>query len=110
LIILFCKMFRGPISKIANGASRRLMHSKVKDNDVVVVSFARTPLGKIGGSLSTLKAPQVGYIRYILLDRMLTLYLMQCALTPPPLVGILTYKLTYMLSLSLSLLARQPCH
>jgi hypothetical protein len=76
-------MFRGPTSKLASasGACRRLMHSKVKDTDVVVVSFSRTPLGKIGGSLSSLKAPQVGYIGY---DRMLTLYLLQCALTTLP--------------------------
>lgn len=38
---------------------RRSVHSKVKDHDVVVVSFARTPIGKMGGALSTMTAPQV---------------------------------------------------
>ena len=39
--------------------SRRLVHSQVNDTDVVVVSFARTPIGKLGGALSSMKAPQV---------------------------------------------------
>ncbi len=30
-----------------------------KDTDVVVASFARTPIGKMGGALSGLTAPQV---------------------------------------------------
>ena len=46
---------------IATGA-RRFTHSQVKDTDVVVVSFARTPFGKFGGSLSTMTAPQVRLI------------------------------------------------
>lgn len=40
--------------------SRRLVHSQVNDTDVVVVSFARTPIGKLGGALSSMKAPQLG--------------------------------------------------
>lgn len=28
--------------------------------DAVIVSFARTPIGKLAGSLSSLTAPQVG--------------------------------------------------
>jgi hypothetical protein len=37
--------------------TRRL--SKIKDHDVVVVSFARTPIGKMNGGLASLTAPQV---------------------------------------------------
>lgn len=31
-----------------------------KDNDVVVVGYARTPIGKLGGALSSLTAPRLG--------------------------------------------------
>eukprot|EP01035_Chromulina_nebulosa_P017975 gene17975-23607_t len=34
--------------------------SSIKDNDVVVCSFARTPITKLGGSLSSLTAPKIG--------------------------------------------------
>jgi acetyl-CoA acetyltransferase len=30
-----------------------------KDSDVVVASFARTPIGKMGGALAGFSAPQV---------------------------------------------------
>jgi len=36
--------------------------SSFKDNDAVVLSFARTPMGKFGGSLSSLSAPRLGAI------------------------------------------------
>ncbi len=39
---------------------RRLFSSVLKDTDVVVCGFARTPIGKLGGSLSSLTAPQLG--------------------------------------------------
>lgn len=34
--------------------------SSWKDNDVVVASFARTPIGKFGGSLASITAPKLG--------------------------------------------------
>ncbi len=40
------------------GNVRGLSH--VRDHDVVVVSFARTPIGKLAGGLSSLSAPQLG--------------------------------------------------
>jgi hypothetical protein len=39
---------------------RRLFSSTLADRDVVVVSIARTPIGKIGGALSSLTAPKLG--------------------------------------------------
>ena len=36
------------------------MSTIVNDNDAVVVSYARTPIGSIGGSLSSFTAPQLG--------------------------------------------------
>ena len=36
--------------------------SSFKDTDVVVVSFARTPIGKMGGALASKTAPQLGSI------------------------------------------------
>jgi acetyl-CoA C-acetyltransferase len=36
--------------------------SSFKDNDVVVVSFARTPIGKLGGALASQSAPKLGSI------------------------------------------------
>lgn len=33
--------------------------ASLQDNDVVVVSFARTPIGKLGGALSSLTAPRL---------------------------------------------------
>ena len=42
-------------------SSRRAFSTTdLKDNDVVVVSFARTPIGKLGGMLSTITAPRLG--------------------------------------------------
>jgi acetyl-CoA C-acetyltransferase len=41
-------------------SQRRLFSSLLKDTDVVVCGFARTPIGKLGGSLSSLTAPQLG--------------------------------------------------
>lgn len=45
-----------------NIIKRRLssLSSSLKDNDTVVLSFARTPIGKLGGSLSSLTAPKLG--------------------------------------------------
>ena len=34
--------------------------STIRDNDVVVLSFARTPIGSLGGSLSSFPAPKLG--------------------------------------------------
>jgi acetyl-CoA C-acetyltransferase len=34
--------------------------SSFKDHDVVVASFARTPIGKLGGALASLNAPALG--------------------------------------------------
>ena len=39
---------------------QRLMSSSIGDRDVVVVSIARTPIGKLSGALSSLTAPQLG--------------------------------------------------
>ena len=39
---------------------RRRLASTLKDNDVVVVGMARSPIAKIGGSLSSLSAPKLG--------------------------------------------------
>ena len=40
--------------------TRRLLStSSLRDSDVVVISFARTPIGKLGGSLSTITAPRL---------------------------------------------------
>jgi acetyl-CoA C-acetyltransferase len=41
-------------------AQRRLFSSTFGDRDVVVCSFARTPIGKLGGSLASLTAPRLG--------------------------------------------------
>jgi len=38
----------------------RKFSSAVADRDVVVVGFARTPIGKMGGSLASLTAPRLG--------------------------------------------------
>jgi acetyl-CoA C-acetyltransferase len=40
--------------------TQRRLFSALKDNDVVVCGFARTPIGKLGGSLSSFTAPQLG--------------------------------------------------
>ena len=39
---------------------RYFSSSNLRDNDVVVVSIARTPIGKLGGALSSLSAPKLG--------------------------------------------------
>lgn len=36
------------------------MSTVINDNDAVVVSYARTPIGSIGGGLSSFSAPQLG--------------------------------------------------
>ncbi|KAJ1393748.1 acetyl-CoA acetyltransferase [Ochromonadaceae sp. CCMP2298] len=41
-------------------SGRRLFSSSLGDRDIVVVSIARTPIGKIGGALSSLSAPKLG--------------------------------------------------
>jgi acetyl-CoA C-acetyltransferase len=41
-------------------AQRRLFSTGFGDRDAVVVSFARTPVGKLAGSLSSLTAPRLG--------------------------------------------------
>ena len=44
-------------------ASRRCLRSfssAVLDTDIVVTGFARTPIGKIGGALSSFTAPKLG--------------------------------------------------
>lgn len=38
---------------------RLLSTSSLRDSDVVIVSFARTPIGKLGGALSTMTAPRL---------------------------------------------------
>ena len=53
-------MFRLPVAKNLFSGARRFS-STVKDTDVVVVSFARTPITKMGGALSSMTAPQVQY-------------------------------------------------
>lgn len=45
----------------AFSGQRRLL-SAIADNDVVVCSFARTPIGKLGGALASKTAPQLGAI------------------------------------------------
>lgn len=47
---------------MANTISKRALSvtRQVKDNDTVVVSFARTPIGKLGGSLSSVVATRLG--------------------------------------------------
>jgi len=54
------RMFRLPVAKNLFSGARRFS-STVKDTDVVVVSFARTPITKMGGALSSMTAPQVQY-------------------------------------------------
>lgn len=44
----------------AQNASRFFSASKIGDNDTFVVGLARTPVGKMGGALSSLTAPQLG--------------------------------------------------
>jgi acetyl-CoA C-acetyltransferase len=34
--------------------------STIRDNDAVVLSFARTPIGKLGGALAGITAPKLG--------------------------------------------------
>jgi acetyl-CoA C-acetyltransferase len=41
---------------------QRRLFSTLGDRDVVVVSFARTPIGKLGGSLASRTAPQLGAV------------------------------------------------
>lgn len=41
---------------------RRLFSSAIGDRDVVVVGFARTPIGKLGGALASKTAPQLGAV------------------------------------------------
>jgi hypothetical protein len=45
--------------RIASNLPRSLF-STYTDNDVVVCSFARTPIGKLGGALAPLTAPKLG--------------------------------------------------
>jgi hypothetical protein len=40
--------------------STRRSFSSLKDTDVVVCGLARTPIGKIGGALSSITAPRLG--------------------------------------------------
>ncbi len=39
---------------------RQMSSSSLKDNDVVVCGFARTPIAKMGGSFQSLTAPRLG--------------------------------------------------
>ena len=64
-------VFRNHFSKRFSGSSfvccaspvaTRSLSSSYADNDVVALSFARTPIGKLGGDLSTLTAPRLGAI------------------------------------------------
>lgn len=53
------------ISKFARSTkglkgSARLFSSSINDTDTFVVGVARTPIGKLGGSLSGFTAPQLG--------------------------------------------------
>lgn len=49
------------MKKVSFGAAqRRLFSTGFTDRDAVVVSFARTPIGKLAGSLSSLTAPRLG--------------------------------------------------
>ena len=59
-------MFRTPASRNILKGARRFSQARVNDNDVVVVSFARTPITKMGGALSSMTAPQVLYIQDVL--------------------------------------------
>lgn len=43
-------------------SQRRLFSSAIKDTDVVVCGFARTPIGKLGGGLASKTGPQLGAI------------------------------------------------
>lgn len=43
-------------------SQRRLFSSNIKDTDVVVCGFARTPIGKLGGGLASKTATQLGAI------------------------------------------------
>lgn len=45
-----------------NFMSKRLYSSKVKLNDVVIVSAVRTPMGSFLGSLSNMSATKLGAI------------------------------------------------
>jgi len=45
-----------------NFVSRRLYSSKVKLNDVVIVSAVRTPIGSFLGSLSSISATKLGAV------------------------------------------------
>lgn len=41
---------------------RKLSSKSLKDNDVVVCSFVRTPILKVGGAFSGLSAPKLMYV------------------------------------------------
>jgi len=45
-----------------NFMSKRLYSSKVKLNDVVIVSAVRTPMGSFLGSLSSISATKLGAV------------------------------------------------
>lgn len=45
--------------RVVSTSTRRLF-SSFADNDAVVVGMARTPIGKLGGGLSSFTAPQLG--------------------------------------------------
>jgi len=45
-----------------NFINRRLYSSKVKLNDVVIVSAVRTPMGSFRGSLSNISATKLGAV------------------------------------------------
>ncbi len=46
---------------VSNRVQRRFL-STIGDRDVVVCSFARTPIGKMGGVMASKTAPQLGAI------------------------------------------------
>eukprot|EP00128_Syssomonas_multiformis_P013776 Colp12_sorted_trinity150504_noHs@24281 len=49
------------MKRVAFGkVQQRMMSSAIGDRDVVVVSIARTPVGKLSGSLASLTAPKLG--------------------------------------------------
>lgn len=50
------------IAMRAFSSQRRLFSSAIKDTDVVVCSFARTPIGKLGAGLASKTATQLGAI------------------------------------------------
>ena len=59
------RIARNSYSKVVKTATsgqsfRGLSSAGYADNDVVALSFARTPIGKLGGELSSLTAPQLG--------------------------------------------------